>query len=669
MTQTPPEVHDIVYPSPITLKEISSIVAVVELWQEEIHTYLNKSKPSNKFNLTQEIRLEDILPNLPSAIYHSLYEYLYKFRNSLEEWLCYHWAHVFDHSTDDDHFYYILRNFLDLVWDWNGGIHYVRTAKLMMRCDRFSLDEKFKIACLYCFENDIEQIWPHINTRIDLNEIYFYRCPQLFYWICCYGNELNWVPVKWPWDCIDEHMIDIGESNNKSSMEYFWKRISSKRRLKVAIYIFESCTDTELFARCILPKLGKRNLRKFVSIKGAILISRLLLHDFKPECALATWMYIGHAMKPNNFQFLVMDLLTTDKNQIFVKGRQINLGCFCSELWSSAPQHLKQPVLDNLVFKRSLFSIIKTHTSPCDLKDMSFLITILQDATAEERTTFWYKNWQNLLCGVRVDHLERIMKLCFRDDGEITSFKEDIMATGLNENILQYGDWLINAGCFNALNDLLTFCCPDTQKRRDLAKRILRSSYLDEYAVLYVDCLRSHYKLLNEFIDNVFEDAEFGTEFKNQLALSPRTVGCLRKCLVLGEFTRLMEFVESFASDEEVVTRLKTRFFDYFKQYMILGLIQYTDSDDIQNILVWLLGDEDEVAKFKRSLPIEDVFRNVAVKQADLKRIDTSNGKRLVKYLESFDYFLTWYFENAEEDSFKKRFPLVYKLRLFDSPK
>ncbi|XP_065204118.1 uncharacterized protein LOC135834205 [Planococcus citri] len=412
MAETVSNAYDLTYPSPITLKKISSIVVAVELWLKEICTHL-ESKRVQKLDLENNIPVRTVLPMLPSTIYSLLEEYVDRFRRSIVTWQIYHLGNVFNHSNLKN----VLRRFHDFAWDWDGTIHEARTAKRMMLCDRLTEDEKFKLACLYCLEDDIKRIWPSVSDRKNLNEINFRTCPQQYYWICYLRNELHKIPnprsSNYP---IDEFMIfslskDECRSMNGSSIMYFWNRLPSNRQspLHDCIPILKHVV---IFSRFILPKLNKRKLDTFVAAKGTVLIRDLLKSEstLVQVHVLPTWMYIRSRINMKKFSHLINDMLEPKLICVTYCLHRIEANLF-SKIWNSVPQDFKRSVLDDVLYNDRLF----LSRNLCDPENnrMKFLITVLQDAALEERNAFWHKYWRQLIFSAPVEDSIFIMKFFF----------------------------------------------------------------------------------------------------------------------------------------------------------------------------------------------------------------------------------------------------------------
>ncbi|XP_065219461.1 uncharacterized protein LOC135844974 [Planococcus citri] len=428
MTETTSRVHDLAFPSPIPLKEISAIVLVAELWREEIAR--TEIKTEHELKLVKNIiLLRKIIANIPSEIRDLLVEYVAKFETSIKTWLVLHSFILVSHlclPCDK------LSTFHDFVWDWNGNIDNVRTAKRIMLCDRFTAVVKFKIACLYCFEDDIRRIWPFVSSNfidLKLNEIDFfhrtrqYGSIQFFYWIYCLRNELHNMPNPYNVQ-IEEMVLGFCEFDSYSCAEYFWNRIPYERRLQATCQDGHvTICDSDVFVRFFLQRLDDLQLAIFLTEIGVEFISKLLANEFKIY-VLPAWMYIRNKMNKSHFTRIIEKLLNMETNSFTAKERLNSEDevYICCELWRNSPENLKRSALNDLLSNEEVFKRIGTE-KPEPLREMRFLITVLLDASFEQRHTFWCKNWRNLISGARVEDLMGVMKLCFRDENDMNLFK------------------------------------------------------------------------------------------------------------------------------------------------------------------------------------------------------------------------------------------------------
>ncbi|XP_065204477.1 uncharacterized protein LOC135834500 isoform X14 [Planococcus citri] len=649
-------VFDLIYPSPATLQEISSGALVSALWHWEVKNRVNDDFEEflSELDLCQSLPLK-----MPSPIKRMIQEYSQRFVSSIKQWLFGHYKRLFHFHRNNK--FHILHDFYDFTCNRFGNIHFLRTARRMMICDRLSNEEKFKIACMYCFEDDIRRIWPLVSERLRFNVTNYSHLeenPELFYWISKLRNEPDQMPDNGN-DTLADVIVGsyISPSLHWSSVLYFWNRASPENRLARAIDLSQDIK--EIFVRFILHTLSDQELDEFAAEKASSLMYALLTNSFDKFCVLPTWMYIKNKMNESNFPRLIGALIKyetnyydntlVDEEDPFRLDDWSSTGdntYLCCEVWRSTPDELKRSAIKYILTRDQLF--IRKHIRPTLFKETRFLLTVLSDASFEDRNALWHKYWRHMMTDMRVTDLHRIMKLCFRDENDITRFKETSMAE--HENIGEYCNMLMKLGYFKELNDILMFCCPDTNKRKVIKQFVTYSCFFDEPMVINEGHL-TEVELMNEFINDASDDAETAASFKNGFASFSRVEKILRQCII-SEFNcassdHLIHFIETLVHTEDATVALKQEILNYVRGFLMNGNVTGASVYDLQTILLWCLGNEDQVTNFKQSLSISHVFRLVR-SEANLFELKTDPN---------FDEFLKWYFRTSEKiEEFERQF-------------
>ncbi|XP_065217647.1 uncharacterized protein LOC135843629 [Planococcus citri] len=593
MDEVPSGVYDIFHPTPISLKELSAIAISLEIWRGRLHEYRQSGKLNSEFLPHKErFSLKSMLPDLPSAIYNTIEEYLSVFGYSLGHWMSYHFEDVLLYRYK--HKNHILEHFDNFVCEYDGNIDYVRTAKRLMCCDRYSEVEKFIIACTYFFEDDIRRIWPSVSSKIDLTETRFRspsvgpertmyldaldydHCPLLvYYWICRLTNQLQKIPTVQN-TTIDETMFDACIPHIRPAVVYFWNRIPSEKRLEKAEEVFGY--STESFARFILPIMDDQLLDKFAGGSGGFVI-RNLLNNFPraKRLVLGTWLYIRNIIGEISFVFLVLQMLQIGSQYY----QRVNSEFFFRELWNIVPLHLKRSLIRNISSSMLEDLAVGDDDHHCGHADCledgdgdtlriraDFLLIILEYATLEERTAFWRNCWNHLITLIRSDdlqHLQRIIKLCIEDDDEISRFKRNVLAESdlVQKRCVSY---LTNAD-FDILNTFVSFCFPELLTARTFKQQLLQLAFLGENCPFNSRIVRG-LDVFNEFIDEAYQDADSSTDFKNKFVSSPSNQLRLCELTCSGEVSlkELVKFIHSLGSTEQTVSQIKVRMRDYLEK-------------------------------------------------------------------------------------------------------
>ncbi|XP_065223504.1 uncharacterized protein LOC135847739 isoform X6 [Planococcus citri] len=597
MTEAAPKVYDILHPTPVSLKALSAMVISLEIWRREANEYRTSGK-LREFRVSSRIENTGIkLPDLPSTIHKTINKFFNKFATSVLSWLREHHKRVFDCYSHENS---ILQYFDDFVCDYDGSIHYTRTAERMMRSVGFNnAGLKFKIACTYFFEDDIQRIWPSVSGKMKVDLINFDECPQLYYWICRLTNQLCKVPnpIR-PWVrrtqlTVDERMFDARMPYNRPSFEYFWNRIPVEKQLERPQQL-----NRLDFIRFILPKLNDRQLDQFFNNGHAFYSLFRYLHRNK-KIFLRFWLYIKskNIMHKYTFSDLVVDLIedeTNGRDEIAYE----NWEYLCREIWIDSP----------LDFKQSTISLISSDGAWLSNMDIGydhhsnqihveFLLLILQDASLKERHSFWHNCWETLIEAVRTKHLQRMMRLCLKNEDEITQFKQNFIIS--SPFALRICISLFIEAYFDELNACVSFCCPELQSARNFKEQILRSVFLnqDEYCRLSREIVCG-IKEFNNFVRDVSAD------FKNELVLSSYFLKRLSSIICDKGIPskKLTKFIRIFVSTKKALRQVKKSLIDSLKEYLSANATGHGDlfrKPKFNSILLWCLGSDEAVGEFK----------------------------------------------------------------------
>ncbi|XP_065224887.1 uncharacterized protein LOC135848794 isoform X1 [Planococcus citri] len=610
MAEITSDVFDIFHPTPVALRELSAIAISLEIWRCEINKYrssntLNEFRPFGDPTISSKTLIRD----LPSIIYRMIDKYAKIFGDSINYWLWRHHTAVF-------HFHYgnensVLEYFEDFVCDYDGTIDYERTAKRMMQCDRFDVHQKFLIACTYCFKDDIIRIWPFGLEKTDSLYERYSENSRFTYWIDFIGNDIKITEPP-----IEECMFDEFMSHNRSSLEYFWNLVSSENRLRKAIELF--IADLPSFVRFILPKLDDQQLTGFLHKAGCELLYALLKNScYDEEVALSTWIYVKNAMNEIAFTNLIMKVVQSEvrgscvssvldvddydydwPDEHCVDGRR-DLDRFvqlCLEIWNTAGENLKRSAVRDITSNDRLFvDIFFCIGYPPISREFKFLFAVLSHATYEQKNAFWHNCWQYLITKTWVEDLDKIMRLCFRDEDEIFQFKKNIMAD--DEEALDYCSTLLTLAYFEELNQFAKFLLPEMQAARNFKQKILRLAFLnDRFNDSCIEIVKKR-KEFDEFIKDAYGSVDLSTDFKNELMSSPSVQRRLSIDALYVPIEQLIEFIDTFVSTERILLGIKSRMIDYLKANAADFKLTKSESS-FTSLLSWCLEGNEEISKY-----------------------------------------------------------------------
>ncbi|XP_065226106.1 uncharacterized protein LOC135849533 isoform X6 [Planococcus citri] len=480
-----------------TLKENSTNAIAFQVLRSEVNKYRTRNELQNFDPEELHTSLREKLPDLPTTIYDTIEEYVIKLGLSVENWLTEHHKTIFRYHYA--HQNYILYDFDEFVGDSAGGIDWGKTAERMMGCDMFSKTKKFKVAGMYCFEDDVRRIWPSVWKKIGLNQIEYHECPQLYYWICRLSNKLRMIPTRRNVS-VDEEMFNVCIFGTGTSWEYFWNRLSTREQFIIVDDLSKDSVFT--FVELILPKLNDQQLEKFVngSESGCNLICSLMTnvpHDFNhrdDQCFLQAWMHMKNVMSEDVFTELIAKMWEIEskhyrsyrfKNRWYGwvdQNQYKRICCRFRQVWTSAPHNVTTSVTKNIVPKLRLYNFNRDYSheprehdrrNKDPVNSLEFLFTILSDASLKERNSFWCKCWPDLIEGAHFNDLPRIMRMCFENNDQIIQFKENVIAG--SEEMKYVCDQLLTYAYFEELNKLVDFCFPNEDSAKHYKQQLLQS--------------------------------------------------------------------------------------------------------------------------------------------------------------------------------------------------
>ncbi|XP_065226102.1 uncharacterized protein LOC135849533 isoform X3 [Planococcus citri] len=581
-------------PAVPALKGNSAVSVAFQVLRSEVNKYRTKNELDNFNPKELHTSLREKFPDLATDIYDTIEGNVKKLGLSVENWLKEHYKAIFFFHYGCEN--YVLYDFDDFVGDSVGGIDNVKTAERMMRCDKLSKTKKFKVACMYCFEEDVRRIWPSVLKKMGWDKVDFLKSPQLYYWFCCLSNQLDKIPRVRGNRSADVVMFDecIFRNQNEASWQYFWNLLSPTEQLNNAVKF--SCLSGLSFVELLLPKLTDQQLEEYFNRTRYGLIFFLIqdkritpsCHDRNEKCFLRAWECMKKVLNEDAFGELIVKLLKLEgkyyrsyrfedwQNDEHEMNRLKEWLRRFPLVWSSAPQNLRTSVIENILPNLRLYEFNRCYTyQPSKYKrsdenpvnSSEFLFTILSDASLKERNSFWSNCWHDLIQGTDFDDLQRIMEMCFENNDAIVEYKENVIAG--SEIVREIGGSLLTYVYFEELNKLVNFCFPNNEdSAKHYKQQLLQSKFLGEKSVFRYRFFR-HAKQFDKFISDAYGSADLATDFKNQLMSSPATELKLPQEAFKSQhfqFEQFIEFMEAFVSTEEMMQRMKTRIVDHMRE-------------------------------------------------------------------------------------------------------
>ncbi|XP_065213594.1 uncharacterized protein LOC135840818 isoform X1 [Planococcus citri] len=676
MAEVQSNVYDLVFPSPPTLKEIIPISIAVQLWHQEINTHRMKNT-LNQLDLKQYILSSNSSPRIPSSILSQIETAVNQFGLSIQGWLLHH-QKLFKNE--------IFNDFIDFVGDFDCSIHYVRTAKRLVLCDQIDQILRFKIACAYCFEDDILRIWPLVSAHLDLRDISFYEYPTLFYWICQLQHQLYKLPRSHANNynqSIEERILLNYSHDSWTCVVYFWNRLDFESRMRIATCHAHILGQNfaKIFSRYLAKTFDEVQLDQIANTSGWQIIATLLHKVLRKKgneslYALSIWNYLKNKINGDKFIILIRKIIndlcavcqshghyetlgdissyeelcasTPDQlRQQAIQAIDISASAY-TELCASTPDLMKQQAIQAILLDHSLFEIpnyVQYSGHPASGSVLfKFLFTLLTDAAIEDRSKFWNTFWSRLLPLLGTAQFDQLMTLCFNnDETEIVKFKLNSMSK--MQNVRKKCLILLKNRYFEELNDFLKLCFPDEKRRRKIRFRLLKDFNVGNEDV-------TNPFPLNDFINDACDDVNAAAVFRTKLLMSsPSTVTALKSACYRTNFYQALRFIDALAPTQQVASDCKRlHVFPIFEQKLRTDYcLLHFEEHQLSNFLLECLGNDDEITRFKQTFNVDEVVQCV-IRSALPKTV-------ILKYNPFLAEFLEWYFDTPEAlEEFQSRY-------------
>lgn len=207
-----------------------------------------------------------------SDIHSKMQNYAYDLKNDCENWVA--------NRTG------ILNRFDDFAYDIKGRIDDTLTVRNMLSFGKFSVIEKYVLACTYCFEDEVRRIWPSVlSQEINVADISYSDHCLVRYWTNRMMNRSSQ-----PLSC---SQIFLSEALKPSSRQYFLDNIPDfYRKYNVIGFAFRIGLEnvTTCCARDLFPKFDCKFLKAVVLNYGSQILADMVLCSDNRCFVLPFWL-------------------------------------------------------------------------------------------------------------------------------------------------------------------------------------------------------------------------------------------------------------------------------------------------------------------------------------------------------------------------------------------
>lgn len=297
----------------------------------------------------------------------------------------------------------------EFAWTPQGTIDRAKTAQVLVKDENLGAIMRYKLACFYCLEDDIQKLSKEIPEDFGLTSSIHKNIPLnlVFYWTC---KMKNCSIIDFSYKSVFEHCISFG---NKTAAMYFLKLLSPKEMEEVNIKMYE---DGDFL--CFLLSELEEQQQDVIFKSDPFTVLQCLLdwpaQFFFIDTANRMWDYLSKEDYFNVLQMIdhriVNGCKDWDYKQLF------------REFWQITPDALKNFDSGKLNKRHLLFLLSK-------IKDIGILQLILQDVSCAIKKelihSFAMRNFfLRLITHQRWDYLEWFIRECMLSEDEKLKFKE-----------------------------------------------------------------------------------------------------------------------------------------------------------------------------------------------------------------------------------------------------
>ncbi|KAL6969030.1 hypothetical protein U1Q18_044656 [Sarracenia purpurea var. burkii] len=528
----------------------------------------------------------------------------------LKNWMDYHWEKIF---FDKDLGWAVLRCFNHIVCYQSGAINYVATARKLIRCEQLNDVEKYRLACVYCFEDEVGRLFPKVFCGRSKGLHNSMIKPMVHYWNNIQNKEQHCKHV-----CFKRIIVFYSKcARNWTGFMHFLKHFPVNEQTTHLMELVEADPMAILY---VLPQVTVDQQRQVLTKHGVMVWNYLAKKPFYSIYAIRLWCFLGLFAWVSKLYYF--NKTTVDDKEIGLRVKtpaNQHVAGLLYDMWTMSQYNLKHYVVHK--YAKNILKVLYEDDNDMlriTCRDARFLVTVFAASGDEVQTKLWHDHWCKIIFNVPPKYLNDLIGMCVKDAAEITRIKtclsQDI------EYLRKYCRFSFKEGYFEDVDDFLNFCHVDQGQIIDLKKELLSSIRSNACSILQFNDMQKWCQF-DQFIDECY-DPDAATKFRKEVVSSPAMHDAYDKMLLKGELFDMRRFIDVFLSPEQSV-RLKQDMIDYCKINLIAGIGYNLNEANWKEFVSWCFNnDKTKIEEFKASLPIDQIFDSMLSKCADIARKD-----------------------------------------------
>ncbi|XP_065220521.1 uncharacterized protein LOC135845682 [Planococcus citri] len=589
---------------------------------------------------------------------------------------------IFFSTTDTGVYQHTFaRCFDSFTYGPDAAISLEATGKNLMSNDNLSLIEKYRIACTFCFEDDVRRMWPSVSNDESINTPDYIKDPMLHYW----ARQINYDRHEPPTYRYIMRMLKRS-CDNWATFKYMLNQNSFEDQLSDLSDMFDTYNLKNVV--CLLPKLNRAQADHVLRHFPHKIIMELSSKEKYLEYLLQIWSMVKDNFSIGRFMGVIGVLCSKAfrcKNieiglQFRLRGRPVvvnvenniqpnasaldpllhdpttirckklyNDANALYEIWINAPDNLKNQFTTrfakNLFIKLSNFD--RDNRIECYNHDMRFFMQLLTDMSFETRNEIWREHWLVFVIRSRPKFLHHFLRLCLRND-EIQPFVETEMMN--YATVEKFMEFLLKRNLLKDVIEYTNLCSSNQLIVRNFHKEILTNRFLCDVG------FDKGFEL-SEFIDGCYENVDEARQFKQMLFFNSHFQSSLHSKIEKGLAIDVKRLTDVFLYSESDLSDIRPVLLRCWLRYAstIDDMAEKFDFDHWKEFLLWCGGNHDFLSKFKESIRVDSIFEAMLLEAVpklslwlgslEIKRSEpVPSSSRKLEEFDNVDEFLTWYF-------------------------
>lgn len=368
--------------------------------------------------------------------------------NSIYKWIRYHDRFIFRTSRNST--YFAADQISHITWTARGRIDYAVTAKSMLTNQNIALcDElKYKIACDYCFTDEIAALAPNVLNQYFLDSVrHIHEHTILYFWTAHITGDYTKLHnlthtgyySNMSFNERIMRMVIVNFScygfSNEVQIRYMWSKLNEEEKVKNIRSIIE--LDNKELGYSLLSSLSYEQQQGVLKELSFYLLRNILEDSLWEEYFLQIAFHVLDIMDPKAY-FYILKEINEKKIQNCPEENKCMYDRYKSlfkKLWLKGSKHMKDYIFENE--SGSNFGKFITYSLSWE-RDMDVIDLIFHDLNTKQKEKIIFQKSGVSRCFDFIkndewDLLEKFINITLSSENDINELKEILIKVKGNE--------------------------------------------------------------------------------------------------------------------------------------------------------------------------------------------------------------------------------------------